>query len=54
MYKRQPFSYAKTIAVGVLGVIVYLTVHSLVDNLYVQGIYLHIAILLGLLEARGW
>lgn len=45
--------YTKAIAVGVLGVIAHLTVHSLVDNLYVQGIYLHLAILLGLLEATN-
>jgi len=45
--------YAKAIAIGVLGVIAHLTVHSLVDNLYVQGIYLHIAILLGVLEVQG-
>ncbi|MDH7485403.1 MAG: O-antigen ligase family protein [Anaerolineae bacterium] len=40
--------YAKAVAIGVLGVIAHLTVHNLVDNLYVQGMYLHVAILLGL------
>lgn len=33
--------------VGVLGVIVHLSVHNLFDNLYVQGMYLHIALWLG-------
>jgi len=47
--QRGQNGYAKAIAVGILGVIAHLTVHSLVDNLYVQGIYLHLAILLGLL-----
>ena len=45
--------YAKAVAIGVLGVIAHLTVHNLVDNLYVQGMYLHVAILLGL-PVKGW
>lgn len=32
---------------GVLGVIVHLSVHHLFDNLYVQGMYLHVALWLG-------
>jgi O-antigen ligase len=36
------------VALGVLGVIVHLSVHNVFDNLYVHGMYLHVAILLGL------
>ena len=32
---------------GVLGVVVHLSVHHLFDNLFVQGIYLHVALWLG-------
>jgi O-antigen ligase len=37
------------LALGILGVLVHLTVHNLFDNLYVHAIYLHLAVLLGLL-----
>ena len=43
--------YALGVAIGVFGVLVHLSVHNLVDNLYVHGMYLHIAILLGCLTA---
>ena len=33
--------------IGVLGVVVHLSVHNLFDNLFVQGIYLHVALWLG-------
>jgi O-antigen ligase len=36
------------VALGVLGVLVHLCVHNLFDNLYVHGMYLHVAILLGI------
>jgi O-antigen ligase len=35
------------VALGVLGILVHLTVHNFFDNLYVHGMYLHLAILLG-------
>ena len=35
------------ILIGVLGVVVHLSVHHLFDNLFVQGIYLHVALWLG-------
>jgi O-antigen ligase len=41
------------VALGVLGVVVHATVHSFFDNLFVHGMYLHLAIVLGLLEASG-
>jgi O-antigen ligase len=37
-------------AIGGLGIMVHLHIHNLVDNLYVQGMYLHIAIVLGLIS----
>jgi O-antigen ligase len=36
------------VALGVLGVLVHLSVHNLVDNLYVHSMYLQLAMLLGL------
>jgi putative inorganic carbon (HCO3(-)) transporter len=41
------------IALGVLGVVVHLSVHNFVDNLYVHAMYLHIAILLGI-KTTDW
>jgi putative inorganic carbon (HCO3(-)) transporter len=37
------------VAVGILGILTHLAVHNFFDNLYVHGMYLHIAILLGLI-----
>lgn len=42
--------FYKAIAAGVFGVIIHLHIHNLVDNLYVQGMYLHVAILLALVS----
>ena len=39
----------RAVALGALGALVHLTVHSLFDNLYVHTMYLQIAVLLGLL-----
>jgi len=41
------------VALGILGVLVHLTVHNLVDNLFVHGMYLHVAMLLGILSSLG-
>ncbi len=46
---RTTQGYWRGIAVGILGVITHLSVHNLFDNLYVHNMYLHVAILLGLL-----
>ncbi len=35
------------VLLGVLGVVIHLSVHHLFDNLYVQGMYLHVALWLG-------
>jgi hypothetical protein len=37
------------IALGLIGVWVHLTIHSLVDKLYVNNIFLHIGVMLGIL-----
>lgn len=39
------------VALGLLGVLVHLSVHNFFDNLYVHGMYLHVAILLGIKTA---
>ncbi len=41
----------RALALGVLGVWVHLNLHNLVDNLFVQGIYLHLALWLALVVA---
>ncbi len=41
--------FQRAVAAGCVGVLVHFSVHNLVDNLFVQGMYLHIAIVLGLL-----
>jgi len=37
------------VAAGVFGVLTHLAVHNLFDNLWVHDMYIHVAILLGLL-----
>jgi putative inorganic carbon (HCO3(-)) transporter len=46
---RRSSGFERAVAAGGVGVLVHLTVHNLVDNLFVQGMYLHVAIVLGLL-----
>jgi len=45
--RNQTGTWEHALLVGVLGVVAHLTVHHMFDNLYVQGIYLHIALWLG-------
>ncbi|MCB0175679.1 MAG: hypothetical protein KDJ97_34570, partial [Anaerolineae bacterium] len=40
--------FYKAVAAGAIGIVTHLHVHNLVDNLYVQGMYLHVAVILGL------
>jgi len=47
---RYSDGFHKAVAAGGFGIMVHLHVHNLVDNLYVQGMYLHIAIILGLVS----
>ncbi len=42
--------FGRAVAVGILGMVAALSVHNLVDNLFVQGMYLHVAVALGILE----
>ncbi len=49
---RRASGWEWGLALGVLGVLVHLSVHSIFDNLYVHSMYLHLAILLGMLPRR--
>jgi hypothetical protein len=40
--------FFKAVAAGSLGIFTHLQIHNMVDNLYVQGMYLHVAIIIGL------
>jgi len=46
---RRSHGFQRAVAAGGLGVLVHLSVHNLVDNLFVQGMYLHVSIILGVL-----
>jgi putative inorganic carbon (HCO3(-)) transporter len=46
--RRSRDLYAKALALGALGVLVHTSVHNIVDNLWVHNMYIHIAIVLGL------
>jgi len=47
--RRQPDTVSRCIAIGLLGAWVYVGVHSIFDNLYVNNLFLHIGVLLGIL-----
>jgi len=46
---RTTPGYWRGVAAGIMGVLTHLSVHNFFDNLYVHNMYLHVAILLGLL-----
>jgi hypothetical protein len=50
---RRYFGWWWGVALGVLGVVVHLAVHSLFDNLYVHGMYLNLGILLGVIATNA-
>ncbi|MBK6432193.1 O-antigen ligase family protein [Candidatus Amarolinea dominans] len=50
-YDRQTDALGRAVALGVLGAIVHLSIHNLFDNLLVQRLYLHMALLLALLAS---
>lgn len=55
--RRHPNGIARLTAAGLLGTWVYLGVHSLTDNLYVNNLFLHIGVMLGVLAvlyAETW
>ncbi|HEX9923467.1 MAG TPA: O-antigen ligase family protein, partial [Anaerolineae bacterium] len=47
---RRNRGFYRAVAAGGLGIMVHLHVHNLFDNLYVQGMYLHVAIMLALVS----
>ncbi len=47
---RRSRDVERAVIAGGVGILVYLQVHNFVDNLYVQGMYLHIAIILALIS----
>lgn len=47
--RQQPDTFSRCIAIGLLGSWVYVAVHSVFDNLYVNNLFLHIGVLLGIL-----
>jgi O-antigen ligase len=46
---RKSSAFQLAVAAGLLGTLTHLNVHNLVDNLLVQGMYLQVSIVLGLL-----
>lgn len=46
---RHPNPLARAVLIGLLGTWVYLAVHSLTDNLYVNNLFLHLGVMLGIL-----
>lgn len=47
--RRHPDSVSRSVTVGLLGSWIYLGVHSLFDNLYVNNVFVHIGLMLGVL-----
>lgn len=47
--RSHPDTFARSIAIGLLGSWTYIAVHSLFDNLYVNNLFLHIGVLLAIL-----
>lgn len=43
IHRASEESWERASQIGILGIIVHLTVHNFFDNLFVQGIYLHLA-----------
>lgn len=49
--RRHPDILSRFVIIGLLGTWVYLTVHSFFDNLYVNNLFLHMGLMLGILAA---
>lgn len=47
--RQHPNTLARFVALGLFGTWTYLAVHSLTDNLYVNNLFLHIGVMLGIL-----
>jgi len=50
--RRSDAPYAKALALGALGILVHVSVHNVVDNLWVHNMYIQVAIVLGLIRAK--
>lgn len=46
--RNHPDTVARLVAIGLLGTWTYLSIHSLTDNLYVNNMFLHIGVMIGL------
>jgi O-antigen ligase len=51
--RRGPSAIQKALSLGALGVVAHVSVHNLVDNLWVHHLFVHVAIVLGLAQARA-
>ncbi|MBN1639935.1 MAG: O-antigen ligase family protein [Anaerolineae bacterium] len=51
--RRAQSVHIRALALGALGMVVHLSVHNVVDNLWVHNMYLHVAIVLGLVQASA-
>jgi O-antigen ligase len=51
LYRTQE-PYVKALALGALGMLVHVSVHNIVDNLWVHNMFIHVAIVLGLVQSR--
>jgi O-antigen ligase len=47
---QSSYGFERAVVAGGIGILVHLHVHNLFDNLYVQGMYLHIAVILALIS----
>ncbi len=52
IWQPQNTTYHTALAVGALGMLVHVSAHNLLDNLWVHNLYIHVAIVLGLVFAR--
>jgi putative inorganic carbon (HCO3(-)) transporter len=50
---RSDGPYARALALGALGMLVHVSVHNVVDNLWVHSMYIQVAMLLGLVQIQG-
>jgi O-antigen ligase len=48
--RRTDDSYARALVLGALGMLVHVSIHNVVDNLWVHNIYIQVAIVLGLTQ----
>jgi len=49
--RRSSGLFARCLALGALGMLVHLSIHNTVDNLWVHSMYIHVAIVVGLVQS---